>query len=151
MPRLNPQVNIKNIVIGLMDRLSAYAARELEQSRREIESKDDDHDTHMLMKNLELEDKEKQSTELDPSGNSEELEVYKQATRIGYDEKNRKEQDHTDDINITNGSAKNINGIPEDIKLFEIFYEQVINLVKAQRLPMAEITALLLSLTNLGL
>lgn len=66
-------------------------------------------------------------------------------------------------------------GIPEDVKLYEIFYEQVLNLVnvrahtrsfgsnkeegkadfhvsvKAQNLPVQDVTALLVSLGNLAL
>ncbi|CAZ79879.1 unnamed protein product [Tuber melanosporum] len=70
--RLNPNVNVKAIVIGIMDRLSAYAAREAE-------------------------------------------------------------------------------GIPEDVKLYEIFFKQVLNLVNAQNLPIQDIIALLVSLANLAL
>lgn len=42
-------------------------------------------------------------------------------------------------------------GIPENVKLYEIFYEQVVNLVNAQRLPIQDTTALLVSLANLAL
>ena len=44
-----------------------------------------------------------------------------------------------------------IKGIPKNIKLFEIFYEQVVNLVNAQHLAIQDTTALLVSLANLAL
>lgn len=47
--------------------------------------------------------------------------------------------------------SKKSRGIPEDVKLYEIFYEQVINLVDAQRLHIQDTIALLVSLSNLAL
>ena len=47
--------------------------------------------------------------------------------------------------------SRKARGIPENIKLYEIFYEQVVNLVNAQRLPIQDTTALLVSLANLAL
>jgi vacuolar protein sorting-associated protein 35 len=44
-----------------------------------------------------------------------------------------------------------IRGIPDDIKLFEVFHEQVMSLVKLQRLQLWDTIALLVSLTNLAL
>ena len=49
------------------------------------------------------------------------------------------------------GAEKKSRGIPAHIKLFEIFYGQVSHLVKAQRLPIQDTIALLVSLTNLAL
>ena len=48
-------------------------------------------------------------------------------------------------------TEKKSRGIPAHIKLFEIFYGQVSHLVKAQRLPIQDTIALLVSLTNLAL
>ena len=53
-----------------------------------------------------------------------------------------------------NGEAdtgKKIRGIPDNVKLYEIFFEQVTNLVNAQHLPIQDTTALLVSLANLAL
>jgi vacuolar protein sorting-associated protein 35 len=55
-------------------------------------------------------------------------------------------------VNGTNGSdEKEDSGIPSNIKLFEIFFEQVRNLVSAQHLAIQDTTALLVSLANLAL
>ena len=50
-----------------------------------------------------------------------------------------------------NGDPRPGMGIPEDIRLFEIFNEQVQSLVKLQRLPLADAVALMVSLANLAL
>lgn len=52
--------------------------------------------------------------------------------------------------NGTDGTdEKKSRGIPETIKLYEIFFEQVMNLVNAQHLPIQDTTALLVSLAYL--
>lgn len=50
------------------------------------------------------------------------------------------------------GPAKKFRGIPEDVKLFEVFWAQVVQLIQARPdLSIQDITALLVSLTNLSL
>ncbi|KAK3088981.1 retromer complex subunit Vps35, partial [Teratosphaeriaceae sp. CCFEE 6253] len=51
----------------------------------------------------------------------------------------------------TNGDTAKHKGIPDNVKLFEIFYEQVVHIVGMQRLPIQDITSLLVSLVNLAL
>ena len=55
----------------------------------------------------------------------------------------------TEDAETTPG--KKTRGIPPNVKLFEIFYGQVTHLVQAQRLPIQDTIALLVSLANLAL
>jgi len=50
-----------------------------------------------------------------------------------------------------NSSSEKTKGIPGNVKLFEVFYEQVVHLVGMQRLPIQDIMALLVSLVNLAL
>ncbi|CAG8503241.1 24133_t:CDS:10 [Dentiscutata erythropus] len=91
--QLHQKVNIKQIVIALIDRLAAYAAREAD---------------------------------------SEPPEVVK-----------RQEEE---------AALKKFRGIPEDVKLFEVFWGQVVDLVRARHdLSIQDITALLVSLVNLSL
>ena len=47
--RLNPHVNIKAIVIGLMDRLSSYAARESESEPQDDRKKTEEEATTRLL------------------------------------------------------------------------------------------------------
>ncbi|GAA5862097.1 hypothetical protein JCM3774_006174 [Rhodotorula dairenensis] len=50
------------------------------------------------------------------------------------------------------GRVRKFRGIPEDVKLFEVFWQQVVNLIKARPdLSIQDITALLVSLANLSL
>ena len=50
------------------------------------------------------------------------------------------------------GSSKKFRGIPEEVKLFEVFWAQVVQLIQARPdLSIQDITALLVSLTNLSL
>lgn len=49
------------------------------------------------------------------------------------------------------GEIQKKRGIPNNVKLFEIFNEQVQTLVKMQRLPIQDTIGLLVSLANLAL
>jgi vacuolar protein sorting-associated protein 35 len=51
----------------------------------------------------------------------------------------------------TDGAIEKKRGIPNNVKLFEIFHEQVQTLVKMQRLPIQDTIGLLVSLANLAL
>ena len=154
MPRLNPQVNIKNIVIGLMDRLSAYAMREKEYHPVEREKRSENEISEESMNNLHISSKDKESleTKQDDKGDKSETVAGSNQTSTseeGSADDKPKEQRKTE--NRANSPLKPSSGIPDDVKLFEIFYEQVINLVKAQRLAVSETMALLLSLVNLAM
>ena len=56
---------------------------------------------------------------------------------------------------VTNGentaSKSSGKGIASSIKLYEIFYDQVVNLVKTRGIPIQDTIALLVSLVNLAL
>ena len=51
----------------------------------------------------------------------------------------------------TNESSETQAAIPADVKLYDIFYDQVVNLVKTRALPIQDTMALLVSLVNLAL
>ena len=152
MPRLNPQVNIKNIVIALMDRLSAYAAREKEHHATEQRNPGSEV-AERLRDDLEIIDDEEKSSEAKHEDKGDEsgdiMESSQSLTMEGHI--NEKSQKHGEVESHFDDAPKSPIGIPESVKLFEIFYEQVISLVKAQRLAIADIMALLLSLLNLAM
>ncbi|KAI9742718.1 MAG: hypothetical protein M4579_007764, partial [Chaenotheca gracillima] len=52
--RLNPHVNVKAIVIGLMDRLSAYAARQSESEPIDIRKQNEEEATASLLEKLRI-------------------------------------------------------------------------------------------------
>ncbi|KAI2629496.1 vacuolar protein sorting-associated protein 35 [Xylaria nigripes] len=164
--RLNPHVNVKAIVIGLMDRLSAYAERESQQNITEDKAKQEEKALADLLEKIQISKEQQESkaksdalasaTETngdgsngepasDTGGGSTESKTTAIAvTDTGTDAGDGGAEESTQ-TNDTKGA------IPQDVKLYEIFFEQVNNLVSAQHLPIQDTIALLVSLTNLAL
>jgi vacuolar protein sorting-associated protein 35 len=134
-------VNVKGIVIGLMDRLSAYAARESDTVTPEQRQKNEEEATQKLFERLKI-SKETETETVPEHANGETNEADSQATTAV-------ESDVEPDTESNAGNP--VRGIPDDIKLFEIFNEQVQSLVKLQRLPLWDAIALMVSLANLAL
>ncbi|KAF2837721.1 vacuolar protein sorting-associated protein 35 [Patellaria atrata CBS 101060] len=153
--RLNPHVNIKGIVIGLMDRLSAYAQREAQSETPEARQKAEEDATAALLEKLQI-SKESKETPKQQNGDT---------SSISSTDAESPPSDTSSDTAVappsiaesdttateTDGESSKKRGIPDNVKLFEIFYEQVATLVKQQRLPIQDTIALLVSLTNLAL
>ena len=109
--KLNPHVNVKQIVIQIIDRLAGYAAREAEEKNGILEDSVKEVTTKL------------EETDVNGESASSTAEV-KDATR----------------------------GIPADVKLFDIFWQQVLDLVKLRNdLKIQDISAMLVSLSNLVL
>lgn len=156
--RLNPHVNIKSIVIGLMDRLSAYAARESEAEPQENRKQTEEEATVRLLEKLKVsKETKKPKTKADGADgeheNGEQVNGEQPAAPTAQDPKSQPKPTEIATEASTNGEepSKRKRGIPENVKLYEIFYEQVVNLVSAQRLQIQDTIALLVSLTNLAL
>ncbi|KAL8823318.1 MAG: hypothetical protein Q9191_005969 [Dirinaria sp. TL-2023a] len=162
--RLNPHVNIKAIVIGLMDRLSSYAVRESESEPKDDRQKIETDATARLLEKLKISKASKESKGPKESGakndnstgkvlNGEQADSNKPATQSPDETENQqpKETDAAPNGDSETVTPKNNRGIPEDVKLYEIFYGQVTNLVNAQRLHIHDTMALLVSLANLAL
>lgn len=155
--RLNPQVNIKKIVIGMMNRLSAYAASDVSPT---ADKQSEKVDTARMLESLNI-SKDKDQTDATDSASSTTNDTP--ATSEDSDDTKAVTAEATNNDTVSgddrqnaphekaNGDARSNPKIPKDIKLFEIFNEQVINLVNMQRLPMPDIAALLQSLVNLAL
>ena len=157
--RLNPHVNIKAIVIGLMDRLSAYAAREAESESPEDRRQTEEEATSRLMEKLriskEIEKAQPKVEDVDGTKtNGEHINGDKptDTPSTQVDGQQSKEGGPTTlPLEDNPPPPKKSRGIPEDVKLYEIFYDQVIHLVSAQRLHIQDTIALLVSLSNLAL
>ncbi|KFY34425.1 hypothetical protein V494_06793 [Pseudogymnoascus sp. VKM F-4513 (FW-928)] len=171
--RLNPHVNVKAIVIGLMDRLSAFAARETEPEPLEDRKKTEEDALVKLLEDVRLnaEKKKKEEAEAasaaeggddkkgEPEENAEDLPKYEEDGEASEDKKEDKKEEPAAPEpkgEPANGeeeasSVKKGRGILDNIKLYEIFFDQVMNLVTAQHLPIQDTTALLVSLANLAL
>ena len=150
--RLNPHVNVKAIVIGLMDRLSAYAQRESESESPEERRKTEEEATTKLLEQLRISKEHKESEQpkqqnggaLDSADiTAEEASIASSTTAVAPATETESSE--------TDCEPKKSRGIPDNVKLFEIFHEQVASLVKMQRLPIQDTIALLVSLTNLAL
>ncbi|EMC92735.1 hypothetical protein BAUCODRAFT_77309 [Baudoinia panamericana UAMH 10762] len=150
--RLNPHVNVKAIIIGLMDRLAAYAQREAEGQLPEDKQRQEEESVSALLEKLKL---SKKSTQTDGSqstehgqANGEPTESAEEAAASGA---STESVDKAESGTQVNGVSSKHRGIPDHVKLFEIFYEQVVHIIGMQRLPIQDITALLVSLANLAL
>ena len=161
--QLNPHVNIKAIVIGLMDRLSSYAARESELEPSEDREKNEQEATIRLLERLKIAKEKKPETKVvdgaSEAVNGEHANGDKSADLPENDARKEPNEETKPSTEPTNQAAeaaeeapsKKKRGIPDNVKLYEIFYDQVTNLVNAQRLHIQDTIALLVSLTNLAL
>ena len=157
--RLNPHVNIKAIVIGLMDRLSSYAARESESEPQEDRKKTEEEAILRLLEKLKIskEAKEK-TTKKDPTeAKAPNGERANGGESVERPSDNSEDQDPPQNESTTTEETEDEpilrknRGIPGNVKLYSIFFDQVTNLVNAQRLHINDTMALLVSLTNLAL
>ncbi|KAI5921595.1 vacuolar protein sorting-associated protein 35 [Camillea tinctor] len=166
--RLNPHVNVKAIVIGLMDRLSAYAERESQDDVPKDKAKLEEEALAELLEKIRIAKEEQESKpvpeEPAPDANGE----HANGESTDTPEASNAEPEAAPPAPETEPAAaeaeaekeneeqppptpKKQRGIPHNVKLYEIFFEQVNNLVTAQRLPIQDTIALLVSLTNLAL
>lgn len=151
--RLNPHVNIKAIVIGLMDRLSSYAARESESEPLENRRKTEEEAITMLLDKLQVAKEARPENIQSESGNKKEIGELVEGDKVEGPSMSDAHQSQAVDSGsgAESSQQKKNRGIPDNVKLFEIFYDQVVNLVNAQRLQIQDTIALLVSLINLAL
>ncbi|KDN59850.1 putative vacuolar protein sorting-associated protein 35 [Colletotrichum sublineola] len=163
--RLNPHVNVKAIVIGLMDRLSDYAEREGKDDAEGDRAQLEEEALAALLEKTSLK-KDGQ----DSAGGH--LDMHDPSKHVGFgtngaNPPSENEARAAEDLpppeeptpSIADTEATAVNGeggapekgIPENVQLYEIFFSQVKNLVEVQHLPIQDTIALLCSLTNLAL
>ena len=141
--RLNPHVDMKKIVIGLMDRLSSFAQREsAENATPEDKEKSEQDAVTKMLEEASLNEKKAPEAKQEPekaqtNGDQKEPSVEQPAEEPS--------EPPTEPVN--GDEAKGVS----DVKLYEIFYEQVINIVKTRGLTIQDTMALLTSLVNLAL
>ncbi|KAI8140334.1 vacuolar protein sorting-associated protein 35 [Fennellomyces sp. T-0311] len=178
--QLHPRVNIKHIIISLIDRLAAYAAREAESDisiearqkkeeearlaqlekrkrlQRELQGEEETEELAINDASLDTEEKETQGgpngaeeTKKEPAETEEkESESESKDEKVKIDEAKKAEDTKEEEEE----EVKKVRGIPEDVELFVVFWEQVVELVKARPdLSIQDLTALLVSMTNLSL
>jgi len=167
---LHPRVNIKNIVIALIDRLAAYAAREAENEDPDEKKRGEEEAAKRLAEKIKgargkgksVDSSEKKIAPV-PAGPAEAAE-WGGATAVETpttekdkaaatvpptpsEEKNspiengsgssqgKDETDRAPDDKRVQDGVKKFRGIPENVKLFEMFWEQIVQLIKVSRSP----------------
>ncbi|KAK0643825.1 vacuolar protein sorting-associated protein 35 [Cercophora newfieldiana] len=162
--RLNPHVNVKAIVIGLMDRLSDYAERESQNETDEDREKMEEKALADLLEKVKLggsatatdSSSAPSGAQVEPPHNGDLFKDDAASTAEGLN----KDAEATPSVAETETTAvngedgeppKKHRGIPENVRLYEIFFGQVQNLVQAQHLAIQDTIALCVSLTNLAL
>ncbi|KAJ7746675.1 vacuolar protein sorting-associated protein 35 [Mycena metata] len=166
--QLHPKVNIKQIVIALIDRLAAYAAREAENEDPEETKKQEEAAARRLAEKVKYQKARTREngvggtappSEADAWGSPQPshsvAESEKAPTEDGttlVDEKSADESADSEKPIASASTVRKFRGVPEDVQLFEVFWQQVVELIKARPdLSIQDITALFVSLTNLSL
>ncbi|TCD71445.1 Vacuolar protein sorting-associated protein 35 [Steccherinum ochraceum] len=180
--QLHPKVNIKQIVIALIDRLAAYAAREAESEDPEETKRQEEAAARRLAEKVKA---QRARLRQQVNGNgpaspvagsaewgsvptspvTENASVAEEApslngtateTVVASEEsagaEGEKSPEKGKEKETEEKPARKFRGIPEDVRLFEVFWQQVVELIKARPdLSIQDITALFVSLTNLSL
>lgn len=164
--RLNPHVNVKAIVIGLMDRLSEYAEREHPSEKDEDKAKMEEEALASLLEKVKLQKeapetpKEEEAKSPDAAdkpaeanGDKPEAEASEPAESAADDTSTLADASGPASVAETAATAVNGKETPTvaTVQLYEVFFTQVKNLVEAQHLPIQDVIALLVSLSNLAL
>ena len=154
---LHPRVNIKNIVIALIDRLAAFAAREAESEDPEVKRAGEEAAAKRLAEKVKGARKGKavQDGERSPTPRPAEADEWAggspttPAVEVANGEATEKNASTTalaetngdGDKEKVNGDSpvkekedgtKKFRGIPEDVKLFEVFWAQVVELIRVR-------------------
>ncbi|KAI0248063.1 vacuolar protein sorting-associated protein 35 [Lactifluus subvellereus] len=160
--QLQSKVNIKQIVIALIDRLAAYAAREAENEDAEEAKRQEEAAARRLAERVKAQRARARANGVtSPVGEFKSEagwgEPTSPASPVPTEEKRGSTGD-AEDEKVDKGKEKEgetvrkFRGVPENVKLFEVFWEQVVELIKARPdLSIQDVTALLVSLTNLSL
>jgi vacuolar protein sorting-associated protein 35 len=160
--QLHPKVNVKQIIISLIDRLAAFAARE-DEGDESIESKKQRQENLARIANqrkrklqgLPLEDEEEEQKteekvekpEIEAVVPEEEEQAEVAENEEAAEEKDEEPTEETaeeepleekqpetnDTPNVQEETnVKKVRGIPEDVELFAVFWGQIVELVKAR-------------------
>ncbi|KAG0703492.1 vacuolar protein sorting-associated protein 35 [Suillus ampliporus] len=161
--QLHPKVNIKLIVIALIDRLAAYAAREAESEDPEETKRQEEAAARRLAEKVKVQKvrvRENGGATVAPPPAEEawdsavaDAEKQMAEMEVGEATTNGVSTEKMDNGKEKEGSpVRKFRGVPENVQLFEVFWKQVVELIKARPdLSIQDITALLVSLTNLSL
>jgi len=138
--QLHPKVNIKLIVIALIDRLAAYAAREAENEDPEETKRQEEAAARRLAEKVKF-----QKTRARETGGAI---VAPPPAEGAWDSAVADAEKHMAEMEVSGGAATNgvvtekvgkekegspvrkFRGIPANVQLFEVFWKQVVELIK---------------------
>ncbi|KAG0081456.1 Vacuolar protein sorting-associated protein 35, partial [Podila epicladia] len=144
--QLHPKVNVKQIVIALIDRLAAHAAREADSN----DDDEEEEETETPAPKAKKSDESKEEGDEETVAESEEAEAKEKENEP--EEEGEEEEAEKPSPSSKPAKVRKIRGIPEDVRLFEVFWGKIVELVKFRPdLSIQDITALLVSLINLSL
>jgi hypothetical protein len=151
--QLHPKVNIKQIVIALIDRLAAYAAREAENEDPEETKRQEEAAARRLAEKVKLQKarlREQGTTPATPAVEQAGADAWGAPPQSPTDALEKSmERASLDGAPVANGvdgekvsdekrvesaPVKKFRGVPEDVKLFEVFWTQIVELMKVRRL-----------------
>ena len=131
--QLQSKVNIKQIVIALIDRLAAYAAREAESEDPEETKRQEEAAARRLAERSRFMRASHENGAASHTGygtdDSWEASVPTSPTTVPEAEANGVTNE-VDTALATRRKVKKFRGVPEDVQLFEVFWRQVVELIK---------------------
>jgi vacuolar protein sorting-associated protein 35 len=144
-------VNIKQIVIALIDRLAAYAAREAESEDPEETKRQEEAAARRLAERVRYQKARTRENGVNGVVSpSTEASAWGSSQTRNHVESERPSDDGPDGTAVvdgmpTGGPAENdggpvasastvrkFRGVPEDVQLFEVFWQQVVELIKVR-------------------
>jgi len=111
--KLNPATNVKQIISAMIDRLADYAKREAENEDPEERKRKEEEAAARL-----AEEVKRMRLKAGSAGEGAEKAVEENGTEV------------RENNEVQGEPVKRFRGIPEDVKLFEVFWEQLVGLVK---------------------
>lgn len=130
--QLHPKVNIKQIVIALIDRLAAYAAREAENDA----VKENEPSTSAVGATSQIggaSDPQISTTSTESRNGEQENApgtASGEASSAGSPAKQSEDKGKSPEKDGDAPAVKKYRGIPQDVRLFEVFWHQVVELIK---------------------
>ena len=128
---MHPKVAIKSIVIALIDRLAAYAAREAENETPEERQKQEEEAAKRLA-GLVKKQRAKTNGSTGEVVETEETEGWGAIVSLKIEDEGPVDDGKIDGVvpTIPERLVRKFRGIPEDVKLFEVFWHQIVELIK---------------------
>lgn len=134
MAQLHPKVAIKSIVIALIDRLAAYAAREAENETPEERQKQEEDAARRLVGEVKRQREKVKGGGGATEGQKEETEGWGAVVSLRNGDSAAVDDGKIDGVTptIPEQMVRKFRGIPEDVKLFEVFWQQIVELIKVR-------------------